>query len=534
MATLTHQKALGAFYTTDNVARFLVDWAIRSTADSVLDPSCGDGVFLAAAQERLASLGAQNIDAYGIDYDARVAATTKAAFPSARVIPEDFFSVAPEQLKLFTAVVGNPPFVRYQSFAGTMRDGGLHCAARMGVKLPRLTSSWAPFLVHAAAFVQPGGRLAMVVPAELGHAQYAHEVLRFLAREFGKIKICMFRKKLFPDLSEDTHLLLAEERGAACTWLSVSAFESIEAAISEGGPSIPVDLPSLNAGRIRLSHYLLPLRARSLYQVLAEEEGVVRLSDHVDVGIGYVTGCNEFFHLTVDEIACERIPRRYLRPAVPSLNGHRGTIFRYSDWKQLRKQGEKAYLLALPNSREDTLVAPIRAYLTRGKKEAIHKRFKCRVRVPWYSVPHIREADAFLSYMAGGAPKLVLNPRHLVAPNTLHLVRFVNKRLGRRLVAGWYSSLTRLSCEMEGHALGGGLLKLEPTEAERVVVALAAERDANLLLAELDQTLRVSTPEKAQDIVDEQVLRKMFGRTATECAVLRDAAAFLQDWRLHR
>jgi hypothetical protein len=33
----------------------------------------------------------------------------------------------------------------------------------------------------------------------------------------------------------------------------------------------------------------------------------------------------------------------------------------------------------------------------------------------------------------------------------------------------WSSPFVRLSCELEGHALGGGMLKLEPREAARIL-----------------------------------------------------------------
>ncbi len=63
-----------------------------------------------------------------------------------------------------------------------------------------------------------------------------------------------------------------------------------------------------------------------------------------------------------------------------------------------------------------------------------------------------------------------------VAPNTLHLVR-LRPDCGVHildLAAAWQTSLTALSCELEGHSLGGGMLKLEPTEARRMVIAMPA------------------------------------------------------------
>ena len=110
---------------------------------------------------------------------------------------------------------------------------------------------------------------------------------------------------------------------------------------------------------------------------------------------------------------------------------------------------------------------------------------------------------------------------------------FVDDRSTKGFVASFYSSLTRLSCEMEGHPLGGGMLKLEPTEAERLLVAMPVPGDTSRLVSEVDGLLRSGSVEAARDLVDAKVLRKRFGLSATECAQLRDAAAFLESWRGH-
>jgi adenine-specific DNA-methyltransferase len=36
-------------------------------------------------------------------------------------------------------------------------------------------------------------------------------------------------------------------------------------------------------------------------------------------------------------------------------------------------------------------------------------------------------------------------------------------------MTAWESSFLKLSCELEGHPLGGGMLKLEPGEANQLV-----------------------------------------------------------------
>ena len=44
---ISRRKKLGQFFTPETVATALVTWAVRKTQDCLLDPSCGDGQFLA-------------------------------------------------------------------------------------------------------------------------------------------------------------------------------------------------------------------------------------------------------------------------------------------------------------------------------------------------------------------------------------------------------------------------------------------------------------------------------------------------------
>jgi adenine-specific DNA methylase len=534
MATLTAQKALGAFYTSDSVARFLVRWAIKDPNDTVLDPSCGAGVFLFAAVEQLKRLRGHSALVYGVDLDVDALKTARQLNPHCKFLCEDFFSLERKDLPEISAVVGNPPFIRYQSFNGAVRESAIECARRAGVELPRLTSSWAPFLIHAAQFVRPGGRLAMVVPAEIGHAQYAQNVLQYLVNRFGNIRVCLFRKKLFPELSEDTHLLLASERGGSSTRIGISAFENLEQAVDEPEIQEQVEVALLSAGKLRLVHHVIPRRTRELYKSLSETSGVERLGQVADVGIGYVTGFNDFFHLSENEAATWQIPKEFLRPAVDSLVDHCGLEFSVADWNSRKLAGEKVYLLLAPCRNSKKFPRMLNHYLQYGRKLGAHLRFKCRVREPWFHVPHVRVASCFLSYMSGSIPKLVLNPEGYVAPNTLHLVQFLKGREPKQFASGWYSSLSRLSCEMEGHALGGGMLKLEPTEAERILIAAPSLTKTKSMVGEINSLLRANRYEVAKEKIDLEILRKGLGLSSVECARLSEAALQLEKWRLHR
>jgi adenine-specific DNA-methyltransferase len=199
-------KALGAFYTEESVVNRLVEWAVRSPEDTILDPSCGDGAFLVTASDRLSRLGSFSFRLHGVDVSEDALRESRQRVRNARLILKDFFDIDPRSLPAFDCVVGNPPYIRYQTFNGDSTSKAHERAEEAGVQLPRLASSWAPFLVHATQFLRRGGRLAMVVPSELGHAMYAREVLKYLIKRFRAVEIEMFRDKLFGGTRPKHHL----------------------------------------------------------------------------------------------------------------------------------------------------------------------------------------------------------------------------------------------------------------------------------------------------------------------------------------
>jgi hypothetical protein len=344
----------------------------------------------------------------------------------------------------------------------------------------------------------------------------------------------MFREKLFPGLSEDTALLLCEEFENQCSWLSVAILRNIEEGEGEKSIEHPVDIEAIRVGNVRLNHYLLSPVARQLYENLAKEKCVAALGAAADIGIGYVTGHNDFFHLSSEQCRRWGIPKSFLRRAFLSLTGTPGAVIRAADWRDVEQAGRKCYLLCIPPCEEKMLPRGVLEYLRHGRSLGVPERFKCRVREAWYSVPHVRVADAFLSYMSGQAPRLVGNGARLVAPNTLHLVRFAKARDAWNYISGWCSSLSKLSCELEGHALGGGMLKLEPSEAEEVLVGLPFPGEAKRLADKVDALVRMNEEEAATDLIDRQVLRRRLGLSARECLILREAAREMHQWRMHR
>src|SRR6185437_4953885 len=120
----------------------------------------------------------------------------------------DFFSVEPEPF--YDTVIGNPPYIRYQDFSGESRARSREAALRGGVSLTGLASSWAAFTIHSALFLKQGGRLGLVLPAELLSVNYAAEVRRFLMERFRAVRLVVFRERVFPGVLAEVVLMLAD------------------------------------------------------------------------------------------------------------------------------------------------------------------------------------------------------------------------------------------------------------------------------------------------------------------------------------
>ena len=455
------QKTFGAYYTPDSVVRSLVSWVVWSASDRMLDPSCGDGRFLVS-----------HSNSVGVEQDREAANIVHQRMPGSLIHQGDFFTWAAETHERFDCAAGNPPFIRYQTFKGKMREHALALCSRLGTDFSGLSSSWAPFLVATASLLKPGGRMAFVVPAEIGHASYAIPLLEYFINNFATVHIVAVREKLFPELSEDCWLLYAEGFGAKTRQIRFTLSQSFSYA-----PEPPRRFMSITVrewkdtwnGRLR--PFLIPASVRDLYVELAQYADTMRLGELASVGIGYVTGDNEFFHLRPSQADLWSIPKRFLHPSVRNSRALPSRKLSAATVKKWYQDDEQVLLLRIPKNAE--LPANVRRYLNTPEGKIAREAYKCRNRKPWFSVPDVQVPDFFLTYMSGLEPSLVRNNAGCTCTNSVHCVRIRERTSVHRLLSVWESPLVKLSCEIEGHPLGGGMLKLEPGEAARIIFPTA-------------------------------------------------------------
>ncbi len=435
--TAALRKARGAFFTPEAVARYITDWAVRSTSDRILEPSCGEASFLLAAVDRLAALrGANDSEQFasldGVElHDASARAARKllkSAGVDARVEVNDFFCVDPTGS--YDVVIGNPPYIRYQDFSGAARARSREAALRAGVGLTNLASSWAAFAVHSALFLKPGGRMGLVLPAELLSVNYAAEVRRFLMGSFAHVDLVMFTERVFPDAQEEVLLLLADGYLEGPTD-HASIYQARNAA----------ELATIAAGRTwtptrpeeKWTPSLLSADALDAYTALLTNGDFTVLESWGDTTLGMVTGSNKYFALSPARVADLGLePTDILRLSPPGSRHLRGLSFGTAALNELGRNGSGTWLFRPPG--EPSPAA--RAYIAAGEAAGVHTAYKCRVRKPWWRVPNLNPADLLLTYMNADTPRLSTNAARAAHLNSVHGVYLAPKvrKLGKALL----------------------------------------------------------------------------------------------------
>lgn len=461
------RKARGAFFTPDAITRYITDWAVRTSDDTVLEPSAGDAAFLLQAVRRLRELGdgASDPRVDGVEihpHSARVASErVRDAGGKAHLTVSDFFLVEPEPR--YSVVIGNPPYIRYQDFTGESRTRSRAAALAAGVALTALASSWAAFTIHSALFLKPGGRMGLVLPAELLSVNYAAVVRQFLFDRFRSVELVLFTEQVFPEAEADVVLLLADGFDEGPTdHATIYQARDTEALSKLSGPLTwtPADPAAKWTGMLIDSVATEPLRS------LRASGHFTNLETWGDTTLGMVTGNNRYFALSPRRVQELGLTRKDLVRLSPPGSSHlRGLELSSGAMTRLGQNG-KATWLFYPS---ETPSPSAQAYIATGHLAGVDEAYKCRVRKPWYRVPLLPPADLLLTCMNADTPRLTTNSAQAGHLNSVHGVYLKDdaRDLGRELLPlASLNSVTLLSAEMVGRSYGGGILKLEPREAD--------------------------------------------------------------------
>ncbi len=478
------RKARGAFFTPPAIADYLAEWAVEEDPRAaVLDPTCGEAVFLEAAGRKLVALGATKedlraqvlgVDLHKASVDSSAALLRKQELDGSFKVADFFALSTPDKLDAafppVDAIIGNPPFIRYQQHIGAQRKQAQVAAFEQGVRLSGLASSWAALVVHACGFLKPEGRLAMVLPTELLYTGYAEPVRAWLKRRFKAVHLVTFERLQFADATEKVILVLARGSGG-CNAFSLVPVEDAED-LGDIRMFGPMHLNVAPPPQGKWTDLLLPVEQRQTYDGVVEKH-FVPLGAYGAPTLGTVTGANDFFCINEATRTQFGIDERHLQRISPPGTKHfRGLSFTKGDWEHLRDLGAPVWLLQPRDDEDDWMRASGRrtlaAYLRHGVARKVNEAYKCRARTVWYKPSAVAPPDLFFTYMSHRYPRLITNTARAGFLNSMHGVRLSSEAprdAKQALPFLMMNAATMLGAEIHGRSYGGGVLKMEPREA---------------------------------------------------------------------
>lgn len=525
----SEQKLRGAYYTPPAIASFILHWGINGSIDAdILEPSCGDGVFLEQmAREQMAF---HHVTA--VEYEAVEAEKARAiGLRDSEIINSDFHRFCLDTEQRFSLVVGNPPFIRYQYYDEGQQKLAGEIFKKAGLKRSKLTNAWVTFVVGCSLLLKEYGKMGFVIPSELLQVTYAKQLRKYLAHFFNKINIISFENLVFEEIQQEVVLLLCEKNGT-----DEHLIEHIEVKDTEG-------LQTLDPHRLNLPTKQIDFHAdKWTYYFLDKEEldflskvrnaSMPNIGKYADVEVGITTGSNGYFTVPQSIVDLYQL-HEYARPMVGRSVQVNSLCFSKKDWQLNLANGAKANLLVFTPGSKENGNEGTKIYIENGEQQGINKGYKTSIRDDWYVIPSIKLSDALFLRRNNFYPKFVLNEAKAYTTDTMHRV-FIKEGINHKaFVVSYYNSLSFAFAEILGRNFGGGVLELMPSEVEGIYLPYREENAK--LFEKVDQMIRMKkTADEILDFTDKELLQNGMGFSDYEIKVARAIWQKLMNRRLNR
>lgn len=528
-------KLRGGYYTPGEIAKFICDWAIQKENVQVLEPSCGDGVFIEASINRLREFGPDiNYENYITGIELIEEEAKKSEKYGARIINGDFFEYYSKYIKnkmKYDVIVGNPPFIRYQNVDETSREIAFSFMKEIGLSPTKLTNMWLPFLVLSSLSLKKNGRLGMVIPAELFQVDYAGETRQFLSTYFEKITIVTFRTLVFDEIQQEVVLLLCEinskDKG-----IQVLELNGIDDLLTTGITTIQKsEIKELDHTKEKWVKYYLSNDEIKLMRELQTKAEIKKTTDLFETNVGLVSGENNFFLMNKDTVDKFDIGQS-AKKVIGRSEQMKGVLLNHSDFDDLVEKKKRVFIFMPEKVPLKELGKPERKYIQYGEEQGFNTGYKCRIRKLWYCIPQSWEPDAFIIRQANRFPRIVLNNINAVSTDTVHKIKFLQGVNEKQVTAAFLNSFTLALAEITGRSYGGGVLTFEPGEIRKLMIPMkCAEK---LDIDKIDQLMRDNRIEEILDYTDCILLQEGLGLSTEEVTMLRNIWLKLSERRLGR
>lgn len=523
----TAQKLRGGYYTPKYLADFICSWVLETKPKTLLEPSCGDGVFFKSLSEsdRSKSLKISGFEI--LDEEALKAKDVLlgAGLHNSHIFVEDFIKWSVQNFNskiMYDSVVGNPPFIRYQYLENITQEYIESIFNSLGLKFKKHTNLWVPFILSSINFLSSGGRLGMVVPSEILHVMHAQPLRSFLGHACSKVLIFDPEDLWFKNTLQGAVILFAEKKknisipskGLGIIKTNGNGFTGLKPKTYFQGATY------INGKTVegKWTYALLTKKEYDLLEAIRKNDHVYKFSDVASVDVGIVTGANKYF-LVNDEIITAYNLQEYSHPMFGRSDHCPGLIYNDKQQQMNKEKGLPTNFLWFNVDSVDSLSRLQKKYIQLGEEEKINERYKCRIRSPWFKVPSVHSTEIGMLKRAHDFPRLILNNIGAYTTDTAYRIK-IKMFTGSKIVSIFINSLTALTAELEGRHYGGGVLELVPSEIEKLLLPVPENINENL--EHLNNTFLDKTRLEFLREQDQAILSSI-GLSIKEIEILRGA-----------
>lgn len=523
-------KLRGGFYTPEPIASFVLKWAFNGNEKlDILEPSCGDGVFLKEIQKGDYSYNSVT----AIEYDADEAKKAKSiGLLNSKVINSDFHEFCINTDKKFDLIVGNPPYIRYQFFNKKQQMFASEIFQAANLKYSKLTNAWVSFVVGSSLLLKDEGKIGFVLPAEILQVSYAQTLREFLAQFYNKINIVSFEQLVFPDVQQEVVLLLCEKNKFGTHLIEHLELKNADELKSLDVTKLKSPQKKIDFKLNKWTFYFLSQDEIDFLERLQDEQVIKKMRDYANVEVGITTGSNPFFTVPLSTVKQYNL-EKYAKPLVGRSVQVPSVIFTDEDWKKNRESEARTHLLTFPKMAKLNGSIGARDYISWGEGEKINEGYKCRIREEWQIVPSLRTSDALFIRRNNLYPKFIINEAQAYTTDTMHRVTVKSGTELNALTASYYNSLSLAFSEICGRSHGGGVLELMPNEVEEILLPYD-EAHAELLPI-INKMIRSNDDiSEILKITNKKILEENFGFTKSEVMMADNIWKKLSNRRLKR
>lgn len=336
----TKEKLRGAYYTPLTLAEKMIEFFVKDkNIRSILEPSCGDGVFIDAALEQGLLADGKSMTAVEIEKDETDKLSEKYASNSnIHIINRDFFEFYRENThNKYDLIVGNPPYIRYQYLMESQRAEMSEILISNGMKSNKLINAWVGFIVACVQMLSDNGKIAFVIPAEILQVVYAEDLRFFLAEKLSKITLLTFEELVFHDIEQEVVVLIGE-KGKEEAGIRIIELNNLD------------DLSWLDLekdGFQKLSHvhekwtkYFTSKEENELITQIRADKRFQKLSDVALINVGITTGNNKYFSVNQETVEKYGL-KDTVRPLIGRSSHANSVYFKKEDWQKNVDTGDR-------------------------------------------------------------------------------------------------------------------------------------------------------------------------------------------------